>query len=93
MGYLKVMFSMGGTGVWDKPSLYLGSEYALLLLIAVVASLPIVGTLVKKLEKIPAGPAIAVYRLGEKLIPAVLLLLSIAYVVEASYNPFLYFRF
>lgn len=93
LGYLKVMFGMGGTGVWDNPSLYLGSEYALLLLIAVVASLPIVGTLIKKLEKIPAGPAIAVYRLGEKLIPAVLLLLSIAYVVEASYNPFLYFRF
>jgi hypothetical protein len=35
----------------------------------------------------------AVYRLGEKVIPAALLILSIAYVVEASYNPFLYFRF
>ena len=39
------------------------------------------------------GPAMALYRLGEKVIPAVLLLLSVAYIVDASYNPFLYFRF
>ena len=49
--------------------------------------------LVNRLENSKKGPAIAVYRLGEKVIPAVLLILSIAYVVEASYNPFLYFRF
>ena len=32
-------------------------------------------------------------RLFEKIIPALLLLASIAYIVDASYNPFLYFRF
>ena len=34
----------------------------------------------------------ALYRVwGEKVIPAVLLLLSVAYIVDASYNPFLVF--
>ena len=33
----------------------------------------------------------ALYRLGEKVIPAVLLLLSVAYIVDASYNPFCIF--
>ena len=35
----------------------------------------------------------ALYRFGEKFIPAAMLLLSIAGIVDASYNPFLYFRF
>ena len=35
----------------------------------------------------------ALYRVGEKVIPAALLVLSVAYIVDASYNPFLYFRF
>ena len=92
-GYLKAMFGINGVGIWDRQALYLGSEYALLLVIAVLACMPFIKMLVKKLEQTHTGPAIAVYRLGEKLIPVVLLLLSIAYVVESSYNPFLYFKF
>ena len=91
--YLKAMFGMNGAGIWDKQALYLWNENMILLLIAVAASLPLAARLVTRLRTKKAGPAIAVYRVGEKLIPAVLLLLSIAYVVEASYNPFLYFRF
>ena len=49
--------------------------------------------MIKKLEKIKTGWGIALYRLGEKVMPPLLLLLSIAYIVDASYNPFLYFRF
>jgi alginate O-acetyltransferase complex protein AlgI len=48
---------------------------------------------VHALKSSKTGPAMALYRLGEKVIPAVLLLLSVAYIVDASYNPFLYFRF
>jgi len=91
--YFAALLGLNGAGVWDNQGLYLCSEYALLFLIAGLASLPVVNHLVKKLEASKTGPAIMVYRLGEKIIPAALLLLSIAYVVEASYNPFLYFRF
>ncbi len=91
--YLSAMFGVNGAGLWDYRGLYLGKDYAILFIIAVMASLPFVKRFTQKLENSKTGPAMAVYRLGEKIIPPALLLLSIAYVVEASYNPFLYFRF
>ncbi len=64
-----------------------------LFVIAVLASLPLFGRLAARLRKARTGLGIAVYSLGEKAIPAALLLLAIAGIVEATYNPFLYFRF
>jgi hypothetical protein len=61
--------------------------------IALIACLPLGNHLVHALRSSKTGPAMALYRLGEKVIPAALLILSIAYIVDASYNPFLYFRF
>ena len=92
-GYLGAMFGLNSAGIWDRQVLYYGKENLVLLVIAVLACLPAAVRLVKRLEESKTGPAMAVYRIGEKLIPAILLLLSIAYIVEASYNPFLYFRF
>ncbi len=92
-GYLSAMFGVTGVGIWDRRALFLGKENGLLFLIAGFASTPVLKHMSKKLEARKTGPAIALYCLGEKIIPPVLLILSIAYVVEASYNPFLYFRF
>ncbi len=91
--YLGVMFGVSGNMLWDNKALYLGRENLILLVVAVLAATPIFAAPVKRLQKSKAGYAMAVYSFGEKVIPALLLLLSIAYVVEASYNPFLYFRF
>lgn len=93
LSYLGAMFGVNSTGVFDRQGLYLGREYLLLLLIAAVASTPFVMKLVRKLENVRTGWSLAIYRLGEKLIPPVLFLASVAYVIAASYNPFLYFRF
>ena len=93
IGYLSAMFGMNGAGIWDQRALFLGKENLILFLIAGFASVPVLKNMTAKLGAKRTGPAIALYRLGEKIIPPVLLLLSIAYVVEASYNPFLYFRF
>jgi len=92
MRYLGAMMGASGAMV-DRQALYLGSQYAVLLLISAFAATPISHMLVKALEKSRSGAGIALYRFGEKLIPAGLLLLSVAGIVEASYNPFLYFRF
>ena len=93
VSYLSAMFGLNDAGIWDRQALFLTKEYGVLFLIAILAALPLVKVLVSRLEASKTGPAMAIYRLGEKVIPAVLLMLSIAYVVEASYNPFLYFRF
>ena len=93
LSYLQAMFGMGGVGLVNSQALYLGSEYLVLLLIALVACLPLGSRLVHGLKSSKTGPAMALYRLGEKVIPTALLVLSVAYLVDASYNPFLYFRF
>ena len=91
--YVKAMFGFGAAGLYNGNALFLLKEYAVLLLVAVAASVPLVNTVANRLKKGGSGLAIAVRRFLEKVIPAVLLLASIAYIVDASYNPFLYFRF
>ena len=90
-GYLRAMTGAGG--LLDGNAIYLGREYLVLLLIAVIGSTPLPRKLVTLLERSRTGWSIAVLWLGEKIIPAALLFLCIAGIVEDSYNPFLYFRF
>ena len=68
-------------------------EYLVLFGIAIVSATPLFAKIAGKMEKSVTGYGMATYRFWEKLIPAVLLILSIAYIVDATYNPFLYFRF
>lgn len=86
--------AMAGTGgLFDSQGLYLAREYAVLLLILAVGATPLPAGAAKYLEKASGKAGRGLYRLGEKVIPAALLILSIAGIVDASYNPFLYFRF
>lgn len=92
-GFLQAMFGMNRVGLWDTQGLFLGKEYLLLFVIAAIASTPLAKAAVDRLAHSRKGYALALYRLGEKIIPALFLYLSVAYIVDASYNPFLYFRF
>ncbi|MCM1569100.1 MAG: MBOAT family protein [Roseburia sp.] len=93
IAYLGAMFGWNAAGLYDRTGLYLGSQYLALFVIGLTAATPIWAKAVGRLRQGSSVASIALYRLGEKVVPATLLLLSIAYVVEASYNPFLYFRF
>ena len=91
--YLSVMFGQGTAGLYDSPTLFLLLEYRVLLIFAAVAATPLVHRLTQALFQVTGSVTVAIRRVLEKLIPALLLLASVAYIVEASYNPFLYFRF
>lgn len=84
--YLKAMFGFAQGGLADGAFRYHLVSYLPVLLIAAVASTPLG---VKLWKRLPERPM--------KLILPVLLLagltLSTAYLVDATYNPFLYFRF
>ena len=83
--YLKAMFGLGGGLTNDNVSYYFFS-FLPMLIIAAVASTPLAAKLWKRL---PEKPRLA-------LLPILLLaglLFSTAYLVDATYNPFLYFRF
>jgi alginate O-acetyltransferase complex protein AlgI len=91
--YLRAMFGLNRAGLYSGNALFILSENWLLFLLAFFASLPLVHRLVKIWENKKSIAGVCAYQCMEKVVPALLLLASIAYVVEASYNPFLYFRF
>jgi alginate O-acetyltransferase complex protein AlgI len=82
---LAVMF---GGGAWsDGNTLYYLRSYLTVLLIAVIGATPLIRDLARRVERTRAAAVL------EPLLTAGLLLLSTAYLVDGSFNPFLYFRF
>lgn len=88
VGYLKTMFGMGGIA-FDQTSIYLLLSFAVLLLIAVIGSTSFPLRLWNKLKEKSSAAAFALSGIGIFTV----LVLSIACLVNSSYNPFLYFRF
>lgn len=89
------MFGAGGLAAVSGESLYYLRSYAVTLLIAVFGSLPVVRNLFAGLErKMLENKAVnIIYTVGEPLVLAALLILVTGYLVDGSFNPFLYFRF
>ncbi len=84
--YYRSMFGFAGGGAWNAGDLFYLREYALVIVVCILACLPTGARLYAKLSvKVQAW-------LTPVMIAAVLLL-STAYLVNATYNPFLYFRF
>ena len=84
--YLKTMFGMAGAPLVDGAFQYYLTSYAPILLIAAVASTPLGATVMGRLR--PRTAAVV-----KMLLILVGLVICTAYLVDASYNPFLYFRF
>lgn len=93
LDYLLAMFGQSGAGIYNREAVFLGLENLVLLVVAIVSSTPLCNRIAKYLANSRSGHGLAVYRVLEKLFPALLLIASIAYIVDATYNPFLYFRF
>ena len=85
LGTLGIMF--GGAAWSNSAAVYYLKSYAVILAVAAIGSTPIVGTLGRKIEGTKAVTVL------EPIMVAGLLLLSTAYLVDGSFNPFLYFRF
>ncbi|MEK4103246.1 MBOAT family O-acyltransferase [Paenibacillus sp. FSL R10-2791] len=82
IGYLQAMLGFNGQPLWNNTTLYFTYTNAVLLVVLTFASTPV------KLSK----------RMDSRSVPAlvwygVLFFLSVAYLVDATFNPFLYFRF
>jgi alginate O-acetyltransferase complex protein AlgI len=84
--YFKAMFGFGDGGFFAATDGFYFSVYAIMLIICVIASTPFAKNLFAKLpEKVRsvASPVLIVAGLA----------VSTAYLVDSTYNPFLYFRF
>lgn len=85
LSYIGAMFGIGKDGFSDDFFIYNLSSYKVLLVVSLIAATP----LPKKLwEKISKGRVSYTF-----VMVAVALILCVAYLIDSSYNPFLYFRF
>lgn len=89
--YLKTMFSVTGGKIYDDQSIYLLYTHVVLLIILIVASTPAAKKLVNRLFEIIKSEAVKTVLAN--VFYVVVFAMVIAYLVDSSYNPFLYFRF
>lgn len=88
-GYFKAMFGGNAVGLVDSQSLYFLLSYAVIFIICIIASTSYPKQLVNRLMgKIPA-----VIHYASPVVELGFMVLCTAYLVDATYNPFLYFRF
>lgn len=91
LGQLSVLFGFSGAPLWNAEALHALRQYGVVLLAALAGAAPVVPWAMRRLRECPHGEtACAVLRPAATL---VLLLVSTAYLVAGSFNPFLYFRF
>ena len=85
------MFGAGGISASDSTTVYYLISNLFLFLVAAVGSTPLPVWCVKKLKETKAGSVICA--IGEPLFVVAVILITIAYMVDGSFSPFLYFRF
>jgi len=88
LGYLGDMFALNGINLYNPESLYILRSNLVLLLIATIGAVPLAKNVYEKVSELAFVRAV--------VMPAfyvLVLTVSIAYVVDSSFNPFLYFRF
>lgn len=86
IGYVKTMLGLSGAAFIDTKTMYYFMNFMPVLLICLLASTPIAAKLYEKLSPKIKQPVMLAFIFGG-------LVLCTAYLVDASYNPFLYFRF
>lgn len=86
---LKLMFDTG-TFI-NTETLYYVKSYSLILIMAFIGASPLLKNTVSKLDTQKGGQG--VIAIGQPIVMAVLLILVTAYLIDGTFNPFLYFRF
>ena len=81
------MFGFGGVPLVSTETLYYLRSYGLLFIVSFIGATPVVRNLANKLSEKRIGAIL------EPFLLIVLLLVCSAYLVDGSFNPFLYFRF
>ena len=91
-GYFLALFGLAGNGLADRGSLYLLSTNAVLLILLIIGSTDLPKRAAQRvLRRVSDNDAVCIVL--RCAFYAGIFLISVAYLVDASYNPFLYFRF
>lgn len=84
---IKGLFGIGNIPIISKESIYYLKSYLVVILIGIIGATPFIKNIVKK-EKIKK-----IINILEPIYLFSILLLSTSYIIDGSFNPFLYFRF
>lgn len=83
------LFGVGATAIINHDTIYYLLNYLPIFILGIIFSTPIVKNIVTKVKKkLPA-----IINLAEPVILAILLIICISFLIDGSFNPFLYFRF
>ena len=89
--YLKSMFGAGGYPLISAACSYYFRSYFVVLMIALLGATPIPKSFCRRIQQWKTGTAVMLF--AEPLALSALLLICTAFLVDGSFNPFLYFRF
>ena len=85
------LFGMGGVPLISEPTVYYLKSYAIMFLIAMIGATPLPKMAVQKLlQNVMAQKVINII---EPIVMVIILIVATGYLVDGSFNPFLYFRF
>lgn len=84
LSQLKILFERMFTINTGEAWIYYLRNYGVIMVVAIITSLPFIEVVYNKIKK---------YEVAKIILLMGIFILSIAYLVDATYNPFLYFRF
>ena len=87
---LKNMFLLNNIELTNPETIYYLKSYLVLLVISIISATPLLKTIIIKLRNTKLNKLINIL---EPITYIVLLILSTAFLIDESFNPFLYFRF
>lgn len=85
------MFNFRGGDLYNDFSTYYLKSYAVLLIVSMIGATPILKNIIQKINKNVTGQK--VISTINSILNIVLLVVVTAYLIDGSFNPFLYFRF
>ncbi len=91
VSYIAGMFGINTSGLYDSSWVYYLSSYAFILVLAAVGATPLPKKITEKIKNTKAGNIF--FTIASPVFAAVIIILCTAYLVDGSFNPFLYFRF
>lgn len=93
--YIKVMLGFSGAGLYDTQTLYLITSYYVIFLLLVVGCTSIPKKCYERIQEwaMERTSTQIINGIVSNLYLILLFVLVVAFLVDASYNPFLYFRF
>lgn len=80
--YMQVLFGVKGVGLYDSMALFSLKSQIILIIIAIFSSLPWAHLAAKRLRSSESGMGMGLVRVLEKLLPAILFIVTLAYMAK-----------